>query len=66
MKGTKTTPAAVRRIHRSKGQLESDISKGNLTIARNTLMRRTNSFDQVMTASLGKSGRIREPSRRPV
>ena len=66
MKDRKITLAALPRIHRSKGQLESEISEENLTIARNTLMRRTNSSDQVMTAGLGKSGRIQEPSRRPV
>lgn len=65
MKERKITPAAVQRIDRSRGKLESEISEKNTTIANNTLMRRINLFDQVMRACLEK-GRIHELSRKPV
>lgn len=66
MKDMKLTLAAVQRIDRSGGKLGLEVSEGNMTIARNTLVRRISLFEPVMTASLEKSGRIQESSRRPI
>lgn len=65
MKDMQITLAAVQSIDRTKGKLGLNISEGNMTIGRNTLVRRISWFEQVMTACLEKSERIQESSRRP-
>lgn len=65
MKGMQINLAPVQIIDRSKGKLGLDVSEGNMTIGRNTLVRRISWFEQVMTAGLEKSKRIQESSRKP-